>query len=208
MTSSKDERALNLFIGAVPLHKIRDQLGFTSVTTAQAAINRALGRRERGKDGKTLVHVEVERLDQMYRTLYPRAIQGEAKAIEQCLKISEQRLRLITAQEEKQGALAAAYESTIQAIENLDPEGIDHAVVEAGRAVARQIDFAVKNGTGQEVTKALYLLPHLMNVLKELGATPASRSALTAVAADEKNGAPAGVTSLDAFKAEIAAMSS
>jgi hypothetical protein len=53
--------------------------------------------------------------------------------------------------------------------------GLDDAVVEAGRAIATRVDEAVEFADGQEVTKALYLLPHLMNVLREMYATPKAR---------------------------------
>ncbi|QLQ11168.1 MAG: hypothetical protein HZY75_13295 [Nocardioidaceae bacterium] len=52
---------------------------------------------------------------------------------------------------------------------------VDDALVEAGRAIADRVDAATEDGEGQEVTKALYLLPHLMNVLREMYATPKVR---------------------------------
>lgn len=52
---------------------------------------------------------------------------------------------------------------------------VDSAVVEAGRVLADHIDYAAQNLTGQDLTKALYLMPHLMNTLRELEATPAAR---------------------------------
>lgn len=52
---------------------------------------------------------------------------------------------------------------------------LDAALIEAGRTVADRVDAAVDEGEGQEVTKALYLIPHLMNVLREMYATPKSR---------------------------------
>lgn len=53
----------------------------------------------------------------------------------------------------------------------------DSALVEAGRTIANQIDYAVENLSGQDVTKALYLTPHLVNILREMLATPAARKA-------------------------------
>lgn len=67
--------------------------------------------------------------------------------------------------------------------------------------MARQIDYALRHGQGQEVTKALYLVPHLMNVLRELGATPAARKQLkeyAGTAAAESDGEP--VDELTAFR--------
>ena len=56
-------------------------------------------------------------------------------------------------------------------------EPVDVALIEAGRTIADRIDAAVAFGEGQEVTKALYLVPHMVNILRELLATPASRKA-------------------------------
>ena len=66
-----------------------------------------------------------------------------------------------------------AFDASISASSLIDP--VDAAIVAAGRALADQIDFAVDNLTGQDVTKALYLMPHLVNVLREMYATPKSR---------------------------------
>lgn len=74
------------------------------------------------------------------------------------------------------GSLLDAYDGTVGANRELVAE-LDGALVEAGRAIAARVDAAVISDEGQEVTKALYLMPHLMNVLREMHATPASRLA-------------------------------
>lgn len=56
----------------------------------------------------------------------------------------------------------------------------DQAAVELALTYARRIDDALEFGEGQEVTKALYLGPHLMNALRALGGAPAERKALVA----------------------------
>lgn len=73
------------------------------------------------------------------------------------------------------GDLLTAYEATVKASTLIRP--VDQALVETGRRIAEQIDFAVENLTGQDLTKALYLSPHLVNILRELMATPAVRHA-------------------------------
>lgn len=69
--------------------------------------------------------------------------------------------------------MRGGFERTVKACGLIQP--VDAALVEAGRRIASQIDWAVENGEGQEVTKALYLMPHLVNILKEMLATPAAR---------------------------------
>jgi hypothetical protein len=54
----------------------------------------------------------------------------------------------------------------------------DRAAVDLALTYAKRIDEALEYGEGQEVTKALYLGPHLLNTLRALGGTPAERKAL------------------------------
>lgn len=53
----------------------------------------------------------------------------------------------------------------------------DELVVEAARMLADHLDNAVNTLTGPDLTKALYLTPHLLNVTRELLLSPASRIA-------------------------------
>lgn len=55
----------------------------------------------------------------------------------------------------------------------------DDAAVELARAYATRIDEALDVGEGQEITKALYLGPHLLNTMRAIGGTPEERKKLT-----------------------------
>ena len=81
------------------------------------------------------------------------------------------------------GDLRDAFDATVEASILIRP--VDSALVEAGRKIADQVDAATDTGEGQEVTKALYLVPHMMNILREMFATPASRKA-AGIADEEK----------------------
>jgi hypothetical protein len=72
------------------------------------------------------------------------------------------------------GELRAAFEATCAGYEL--PQR-DSALIKTGRTILDQIDAAVATGDRVEVTKALYLTPHLLNILRELLATPAARKA-------------------------------
>lgn len=72
------------------------------------------------------------------------------------------------------GELRDAFDQSVKANDQVAPD-LDAALIEAGRKIADRVDEATETGEGQEVTKALYLLPHLMNVLREMHATPKSR---------------------------------
>lgn len=178
----KDQMALRLFLAAADLQQIRDKLGFKTVTAAETAIRRALEANRRGKDQDTERALELERIDSLYRAAYPQAIKGDLNAIETCNTLSERRMRIL----DKPSDGAAITESYERALTELETTGADAAVIASGRAIARQIDYALQHGTGQEVTKALYLIPHLMNVLRELGATPAARGIVRSAAKKEK----------------------
>lgn len=173
MAEDKDQKALRLFLGAMSLQEIRTVLNFKTVSSAEAAIRRALAANRKGKDRDrdTERSVELERIDALYRAAYPQAIQGDLKAIDSCNTLSERRMRILDKPDDG-AAITSNYEATVAA---LDTTEADAAVIASGRAIARQIDYSLQHGTGQEVTKALYLVPHLMNVLRELGATPAAR---------------------------------
>lgn len=184
MAEDKDQKALRLFLGAMSLQEIRTVLNFKTVSSAEAAIRRALAANRKGKDRDrdTERSVELERIDALYRAAYPQAIQGDLKAIDSCNTLSERRMRILDKPDDG-AAITSNYEATVAA---LDTTEVDAAAIASGRAIARQIDYSLQHGTGQEVTKALYLVPHLMNVLRELGATPAARGNIQNAAKEVK----------------------
>lgn len=86
-------------------------------------------------------------------------------------------------------ALRRAFDVSVASSRHTD--GRDSALVEAGRSIADRIDSAITVGDGVEVTKALYLIPHMLNVLREMYATPASRIAAEEAAAPAPEPRPA-----------------
>jgi len=71
---------------------------------------------------------------------------------------------------------------------NKQVESVDSAIVETGRTIAKAIDdiTADPDASATEKTKALYLAPHLVAILRELLATPAARKAMGLATADKK----------------------
>lgn len=171
----KDARILVNFLSGNSLEDIRDHFQLRSVTQVEAAVRRALATDQKRAEKFPQAAIEVARIDAMYKPMHKKAIGGDAKAVETCLKLAAERAALV---DEGEGAeLLRAFEKTVAAL-TLKPE--DASVVENGRTVAKQIDHTMKHGTPFERTKALYLIPHLMNVLRELGASPAARGELEA----------------------------
>jgi hypothetical protein len=79
-----------------------------------------------------------------------------------------------------------AFNKGVAASKVLDKK-TDAGLIASGQVLANQIDYAIENLSGQEVTKALYLTPHLVNILREMKATPAARD-VAAKASEAKSG--------------------
>lgn len=76
----------------------------------------------------------------------------------------------------EQASLVASVEAAVAQMTWLGDT--DQATVELAMTYARRIDAAIESEQGPDVTKALYLGPHLLNALRALGGAPAERKAL------------------------------
>lgn len=177
-TAEKDQKALLLRKAGASLTKIRKEVGFRDVRSVEKAIDRALDDARKGKEGTSSKQLELERIDDLYKAQYPAALRGDAGATSLCMELMRLRMRL--SGEQTGGDLTDALETTLEEL-NIDEKGKDAAVVMEARILARQIDTMVRYGVGTEVTKALYLIPHLTNQLRELGATPSARETVKSV---------------------------
>ena len=196
-----DVNPVALFLAAVPLDTIAEKCGFRTPGEAQEAIAASLQNAVSGPD--LTRDAQVARLDRLYQVAYTKALADkDMGAIDRCLSIARQRAAYLG--ESQTGArLLEQLEITIAEIEGVDAEGIDAGLVEAARAIARNIDFQVNYGTGMEATKALYLLPHLVNLLREMGATPAARGQVKAAAPSPADNQNNKVTQLEAFRKAV-----
>lgn len=66
-------------------------------------------------------------------------------------------------------------------------EDSDQAVVALAKKYAGQIDAGIQRG-GKDATSAMYLGPHLLNALRDLGGTPAHRKAMKLGGGGNKGG--------------------
>lgn len=89
--------------------------------------------------------------------------------------------------------LTDAVEASIKAMDWLTDA--DDAAITLARTYAARIDTALATGEGQEVTKALYLGPHLLNTLRALGGAPDARGQL-----DTGKPASAAASALDKYR--------
>lgn len=176
MSEVDPRRALKLFLAAVSYDVIAEQLGCT-VDEATTAVQAAIADSTVAMDQTPARIIELERLDSLHRAVWAKALKGDVAAVDRVLRIQEARQRMLGEPTRVKDAITDALEATL---EELKTEAADGALIASLRQVARQIDHAVANGTSLEATKAMYLLPHLWNGLRELGATPAARAALQA----------------------------
>ena len=174
-------RVLELRRAGVTVELIAGQLSL-DVRAVRALLDAALGSYE---PGYTLA-LEADRLDRLHLAVWPAAARGDVDAIDRVLKISERRDKVLAEPTPNAHELRVAFDASVETSAHVTQ--VDHALVEAGRKIADRVDSAVASGEGQEVTKALYLLPHMVNVLRELLATPASRQAAGLVATEPKDG--------------------
>ena len=83
--------------------------------------------------------------------------------------------------------LLTAFDAAVAGNKQIEA-GLDDAIIATGRSIAESIDtiLADPEATATDRTKALYLAPHLVAILRELLATPAARKAMGVAAADTK----------------------
>jgi hypothetical protein len=159
---------------------IAERLHITA-RTARASFEQAMGSLKPDLSAA----LEADRLDRLHMAAWPAAVNGDLNAIDRVLKIGERRDKVVAPTAKNDHALRKAFDQTASTCTAL-VEGADVALVAAGRRIADQIDTAVAAGDG----KALYLVPHMMTVLREMLATPAARAAAQAkvpVAAQAKD---------------------
>lgn len=149
-------------------------------SAARALFDKALG----SFDPELNMALEADRLDRLHMAVWNQAVQGDVAAVDRVLRISERRDKVITHPHRNTHSLREAFDESARTSEDLHQDW-DQALLEAGRKIADRVDEAVASGEGQEVTKALYLVPHMVNVLREMLATPASRALAAARAPAE-----------------------
>jgi hypothetical protein len=75
--------------------------------------------------------------------------------------------------------LVESVTSAVAAMKWLEPS--DQATVDLALSYAKHLDGVMESGSPADVSKALYLGPHLLNTLRALGGAPAERKELAEV---------------------------
>ena len=105
-------------------------------------------------------------LDRLQQAVWVKAVKGDVAAVDRVKALAELRLRIAGVASRGESVMTEAFDDAVAA---LGTKAADGALVAAGRRIAERIDAAASAGDAQAETKALYLVPHLMNVLRELG---------------------------------------
>lgn len=163
---------LELRRAGVPFGRIAERLELADETSARAAYHQALDE----SDSRFDVELEVQRLDRLLTVAWKRATATppDLAAMDRVLKIGERRERLLAHPRQVKHELREAFDDSAIAASGYDAD-LDAALLAAGRAIADRIDAAMCGDDHTETTKALYMVPHLVNILREMGATPKAR---------------------------------
>jgi hypothetical protein len=167
-------QVLSLRRAGLGFDTVADRLNLT-VTAAKALFDQALAAHD-PEFGRAL---ESDRLDRLHAAVWPRALKGELDAVDRVVRISERRERVARVPKVNDHAMRDAFDRSAESAADLNPD-VDAALIAAGRKIADRVDEATATGEGTDVTKALYLVPHMLNVLRDMLATPAARNAAAA----------------------------
>ena len=188
------QQVLTLRRAGVGFDMIADRLHLTP-TAAKALFDQALA----AHDPEFQRSLESDRLDRLHAAVWPRALNGELDAVDRVVRLSERRERVAIVPKVNEHTLRDAFDRSVTTSTDLNPD-VDAALVEAGRKIADRVDEATATGEGQEVTKALYLVPHMLNVLREMCATPAARKAAQGAVPAEPTGKLAQLRAIQGSK--------
>lgn len=181
ITEETRQRVLEGRRRALPFESIAKGLGVTP-EQAKQAFDEALAAEVLELTAAQARALDLSRLDRMTQGLYPDAVSGTPSAVDRLMKVMDARNRLLAGQIES--VVTEAFDKSVEA---LQLTAADSALIASGRRLAQQIDAASGSFDPLAETKAMYLMPHLMTVLRELGATPAARASVK-TAKEEQGG--------------------
>lgn len=180
MTAAEDRaqrnaQAAEMQIAGDPLDVIAEALEMTPAA-ARTAVRAGLTQRV-GKVGNRseAVLTEIARIDVMIAGHWERAQVGDVNAVDRVIKLSERREKLARPRRNDH-RLRGGVDQSVESSKVLIPT-LDAALIESTRTLADHIDHVLANGSDLEVTKALYLMPHLKGYLESMLASPAARKA-------------------------------
>lgn len=143
--AEKQAQAMELRKAGCTFEEIARQLGYSHHTGARNAVVAGL-RRTLTEPAEELRTLQRERLRKLWLALYPRAIKGDEKAIDRCIRLHEQMV-----------ALDGLNKATKMEVTGKDGGPIEHADVTAERArelVKQKLEHLRKRMTGVDLVPA------------------------------------------------------
>lgn len=181
----RNAKILELHLAGIPTGKVAEQFDLTP-SAVRKIVAAGLEARAEGATLTDEARTELARIDAMIAAIWVRARQGDLDAIDRVQKLAERREK-IARPVLNQRRMREAVDVTIGASREINRR-LDAAVIEGTQVFADQLDDVLANGSAMEKTKALYLMPHLMNYLGAMLATPAARRAAGIAAQDSGRG--------------------
>lgn len=195
---AQESKALQLRELGADFSKIAEQCGFRTVAQAKAAVERAQKRQGDMFDPVLLRRLEMGRLERMRQNVYAKGVKGDLAAAKEAREIGAALLRLAGVGLDPEGGVEAEFMRSVAALD-LGPE--DAGLIANGRSLARSIDALASCSDPQFRSKAADANSKLTPILRELGATPASRGEVGIAAKAAKISGPA-LDALDQMMAE------
>lgn len=179
-----ENKARGMIRAGANFDEIANNLGISPRKARQVAVS-SLTRKARPTSEQQR-KIDFEVLRGLALKLQKAAFEGDVAAARQFLDVQD-RMAGLNVPGDDTLPLVEAFDKTVAACtgEGLEADGKDAALVSSGRRIAFQIDQVVASGHSLEVTKALYLLPHLKGILADMLATPAARLQAAANAKDK-----------------------
>ncbi len=183
----RDAQALELWRAGTSFDLIAGQLNFKDAEAAEAAAVREMERSPQPNPAD-LQRLELHRLDVLQMAMWPKARRGDKAAVAAVLDIQRQRQRLQSPSSAGDISLLDAVNETVAATTELDASR-DAALIASAQKIAAHVDEATKeDGKVEVAVKALYMIPHLNNILQQMLATPAARRAVEDAVKGEAHG--------------------
>lgn len=203
-TDTQLQQILELRRAGIGFARAAAQLGLADAEEARAAYLQALD----DTDPRFDLALEIERIDRLHAVAWRKATGGDMAAMDRVIRLGERRERLTGSRRADKHEMREAFDESVAAAAAVDKR-LDASIIAAGRAIADRIDGALCGDDPTETTKALYMVPHLVNILREMGATPKVRLEDAAAAAGggepKKGGSPSATAARRRRAAERAA---
>lgn len=192
--SQRKIEALRLRKSGYAPARIARELGFRDAATVDRFVAELLAKDAPADSSLSWHELELARLDDLQVALTDRMEAGEKGAERDLMKLLDYRIRLQSARNRKPGRM---HEAITKALGGLDLLDADEGAKQSALDMATMIDVAMSVGTADDQRRAINAMATMRNLLNDLGASPAARDELDAIARVRGGGKPEGQAEID-----------